>query len=232
MKSASGCAVFDIDDTLYLERDYVRSGLQAVDRWVEHNLGVSDFFEDAWGAFEQGIRGKIFDVTLAARGVQASAEVIDTLVEIYRTHRPAIELLPDARECLEAMGTRFALAIVTDGPLESQRAKVQALGTDRWVGTTVLTAELGRGFAKPHARAFQLVEAASGWKGERCTYVADNPAKDFAGPKSLGWRTVRVRRPGALHLHRPSGADVDLELPDLSSLHAFLGAEGVPQWTS
>lgn len=232
MKSESACAVFDIDDTLYLERDYVRSGLQAVARWVEHNLGVNDFFEDAWGAFERGVRGRIFDLVLGGRGIQASAEVIDTLVEVYRTHRPAIELLADARACLEVMGTRFDLAIVTDGPLESQRAKVQALGTDRWVGTTVFTAELGEGFTKPHARAFQLVEAANGWKGERCTYVADNPAKDFAGPKSLGWRTVRVRRPGALHLHRPSGPDVDLELPDLSSLQAFLRVEGVPQWTS
>ncbi|MGH2747956.1 MAG: HAD family hydrolase [Actinomycetota bacterium] len=232
MTNPSACAVFDIDDTLYLERDYVRSGFESVGRWVEHNLGLPGFFEDAWGAFERGARGRIFDLVLAARGIQTSPEVIGTLVDVYRTHRPTIELIPDARACLEAMQTRFALAIVTDGPLESQRAKVQALGTDRWVETTVLTAELGTGFAKPHERAFQLVEAASGWKGERCTYVADNPAKDFAGPKSLGWRTVRVRRPGALHLHRPSGADVDLELPDLSSLHAFLGVEGVPQWTS
>ena len=30
-------------------------------------------------------------------------------------------------------------------------------------------------------------------------YVADNPRKDFLAPRALGWRTLRVRRPGGEH---------------------------------
>src|SRR5207302_9076607 len=36
------CVVFDIDDTLYLERDYVRSGFRAVGTWAEQWLRIPD----------------------------------------------------------------------------------------------------------------------------------------------------------------------------------------------
>lgn len=230
--TASGCVVFDIDDTLYLERDYVRSGLRAVDRWVEDNFGLRDFFEHAWEAFDKGARGTIFDIVLSQNGFQVSPEVIETLVRVYRTHQPDIQLLPDARDCLDAMTGAFALAIVTDGPGQSQRAKVNALGTDRWIATTLLTAALGEGYTKPHPRAFRMIEAATGFTGERCVYVADNPAKDFAGPKKLGWRSVRIRRNGALHQDVANGSDVDLEIADLSELQLLLAPGAVWQWIS
>ena len=37
------CVAFDLDDTLYLERDYVRSGFWAVGRWIESHVAVTDF---------------------------------------------------------------------------------------------------------------------------------------------------------------------------------------------
>lgn len=221
------CVVFDVDDTLYLERDYVRGGLRAVDGWLERNLGVSGFFQDAWAAFERGVRGRIFDAALAEKDFSASSDVIAELVRVYRTHRPDIGLLSDARDYLDGLKNGVALAIVTDGPKESQRAKVEALQTDRWVRTTVITADLGDGYSKPHPRAFRMVERATGYSGESCVYVADNPTKDFVAPKSLGWRTVRVRRAGGLHTESPSGSDVDLEITDLSELHRFFDRQGV-----
>jgi putative hydrolase of the HAD superfamily len=53
--------------------------------------------------------------------------------------------------------------------------------------------------------------------------VADNPAKDFAGPRSRGWRTVRVRREGSLHAAVASGDDVDAEINGLAELDGALG---------
>jgi putative hydrolase of the HAD superfamily len=95
----------------------------------------------------------------------------------------------------------------------------------------VLTEELGAGYGKPHPRAFEVVEARVGTRGADNVYLADNPRKDFGGPRALGWRTVRVRRPGSLHVDVPSGADVDVEVPDLSDLAARLGfeADAVPR---
>lgn len=216
------CVVFDVDDTLYLERDYVWSGFRAAGEWVAGAFGLRDFAERAWAEFEGGRRLDIFDRVLLSGGVEVDRAVVAQLVRRYREHLPAIRLLPDARRSLDALHGDVALAAVSDGPFASQRAKVEALGLSRWLAPMVLTAELGEGLGKPHPGAFRIVEEATGCSGPACVYVADNPSKDFAGPASLGWRTIRVRREGGLHQSLPSGADVEIEIADLTALPALL----------
>lgn len=217
------CVVFDIDDTLYLERDYVRSGFRAVDAWVKEGLGVNGFFPEAWRLFEAGVRGTIFDASLRTLGVEPQPSLLAKLVSLYRSHEPDIELLPDAASCLEGMARRCILAAVTDGPLESQQRKARALRLSRRLDPIVFTASLGEAFGKPSPEAFRLVQERASLPAESCVYVADNPHKDFGGPADLGWRTVRVRRSGGLHFDTDSGRDVDLEIEDLEWLEEALG---------
>jgi putative hydrolase of the HAD superfamily len=218
---ALACLVLDLDDTLFLERDYARSGFEAIGPWAEAELGVPSFASRAWAELEGGRRGDVFDAVLRGAGRPATPAAVAELVRRYRAHRPRLALLPDARAALEALVGRVRLAAVSDGPLESQRAKAEALGLARWVDPIVLTAALGPGLGKPHPRAFVLVEEATGARGAACAYVGDNPAKDFGGPRSLGWRTIRVRRPGALHVDVPSGDDVDEEIESFAELRGF-----------
>jgi putative hydrolase of the HAD superfamily len=70
------CVVFDADDTLYLEREYVRSGFRAVGGWVHAALGVSSFYKAARRHFEAGRRGDIFNVALEGLGISPSEELI------------------------------------------------------------------------------------------------------------------------------------------------------------
>jgi putative hydrolase of the HAD superfamily len=219
--------VLDIDDTLYLERDYVRSGFAAVAAWARRELGIGGLADAAWAAFESGVRGTILDDALAACGVTpVPPGLIPRLVGVYRTHPPDIALLADARGWLDAVdgasGGSTAVAAVTDGPLASQQAKALALGLARWVDPIVFTEALGRGCGKPDPAAFELLERETGLRGDLCVYVADNPSKDFAGPHRLGWRTVRMRRPNGLHAGMPSGDDVDVEVDTFDRLDAAL----------
>jgi putative hydrolase of the HAD superfamily len=221
--SAVDAIVLDIDDTLYLERDYVRSGFTALDRWARHELGIDDFGDRAWAAFEAGTRHTIFDDVLVGCGRRADDAVVTELVARYRTHRPEIELQPDAREALERWADDgVELAAITDGPLASQEAKTRALNLEQWIAPVIFTARLGPGRGKPHPAAFELAQESLGVDGKRCVYIADNPAKDFGGPKSLGWRTVRVRRPLSLHADAESGSDVDHEVSDLTQVDTVL----------
>ena len=215
--------VLDIDDTLYLERDYVRSGFSAVGAWARDELGVDDLGDRAWAAFEAGTRRTIFDEALAGAGVEPGDDLVPRLVQVYRSHAPTIELLADARAWLDGLAPHVALAVVTDGPLASQQAKAEALVLSRWADLIVFTETLGPGRGKPHPAAFEHLERELRLQGERCAYVADNPAKDFVAPRRLGWRTVRVRRPGGLHADVPSGEDVDVEITSLAELDAALG---------
>ncbi len=141
-------------------------------------------------------------------------------------HEPNIQLLPDARATIARLQPAATLAVITDGPLASQRAKARAMETDRWSTATVFTADWGSEFGKPHPRAFEQIERMTGVRGASCAYLADNPVKDFAAPRQLGWHTIRVRRPGSLHESVGPGDDVDAEARDLAAAVAELNRRG------
>lgn len=213
--------MFDIDDTLYLERDYVRSGFRATGDWLYAEHGIAGFADAAWRQFCGGSRGTIFNRTLeeVAPGRSNDAGFIQTLVDVYREHVPSIALLPDARKFLEQWSPR-PMAVVSDGPVTSQQRKAEALGLYRWMDPVLLTATLGAGLGKPAPEAFQAIQRRVA--ARQFVYIADNPVKDFGGPRSLGWHTVRVRRPFGLHAGVPHGDDVDVEVGLLDDLPRVL----------
>ena len=216
--------VFDIDDTLYLERDYVKSGFEAVGAHLQDSLQLTGFAETAWRLFEAGVRGQTFDRALCELGLVPSGAIIREAVRVYREHEPQIEMLEDARELIQYLASRgIGMGVITDGPAASQRAKASALGLDRSIRSAIFTDELGPGNAKPNPMSFELMARLLG-KPDRLAYIADNPAKDFAAPSSLGWSTVRVRRHGGLYSDRESGQDVAVETGRLTigSLEFFL----------
>ncbi len=215
--------VFDIDDTLFLEEDYIRSGFAAVSRWLSAHRGLQGFAERCWALHASGVRGDIFDRALSEMGSPADPALVASLVTRYRGHAPAITLPPDARRALIALGKEHALAAVSDGPLVCQEAKVAALGLSAWLDPIVLTGRFAEGQGKPHPRAFRAVENATSCDGAQLLYVADNPTKDFRAPRNLGWRTVRVRRDRGLYRalpHEPN--EVDAVVEDLDALVALL----------
>lgn len=193
----SVCAVFDIDDTLYLERDYVRSGFESTGIWAAKWLGCEDFAERCWKHFMDGHRGSIFDKVVQELQGCPNPELISTLVEIYRTHLPAISLAEDAAEALQSISLIAPIAVISDGPITSQSQKANALELGRFAFPVLLTGIFGRQFHKPHPRSFQYVQQTH--SARAYFYIADNPHKDFTAPKELGWVTVRVRRPEGLY---------------------------------
>ncbi len=221
--AAVRCVVFDLDDTLFLERDYVASGFRAVGEWAAARLGVQGFSDAAWSLFEGGVRGTTFDDALRRLGVEPAPRIVRQMVDVYRAHSPSISLLEDARASLDDLLADVRLAVISDGPIESQTAKARAIGIEGWTDLLVFTAALGPGCSKPAPRAFMSITDQTACSGPACVYVGDNPSKDFVAPASLGWRTVRVRRPGSLHERIPSGPDVEMELTDLWSLSTSIG---------
>lgn len=208
--------VLDLDDTLYLERDFVRSGFRAVSEWLEHHRAVSGFYECVWDLFQNGIRGRIFDIALEEFNLQ-EARLLEALVECYRSHNPQISLLPDAYEFLQNC-QRDELAIITDGLSLTQWNKISGLDLKRMVGKIVVTGDWGQAFWKPHPRAFKEVMGAR--HPAECRYIADNPEKDFIAPSTLGWApSLRIRRMGSLHTEVPTPKDC-IEIASLAQLNS------------
>jgi putative hydrolase of the HAD superfamily len=221
MKSVE-LVVFDLDDTLYLERDYVRSGFKAVDAWLYKARGIEGFFEAAWCAFEQGKRGTIFNEALKQLRVGSNAQLIESMVEVYRAHVPEIFLAGDAENCLQRLRGLKRMALISDGALKSQQAKVSALRLNDFIEYLVLTDALGKEYRKPSKKPFEAVQNHFQVSCDHCVYVADNPQKDFMGPRALGWRTVRITRSGGLYSRLQDFCAPDITLPDLTTFPDFL----------
>lgn len=213
--------VLDLDDTLYLERDYVASGFAAVGEHLARLGYPRDFAAVAWRLFGTGRRGDVFDAALAELGCPATPHLIESLVTVYRRHQPQIALAPDAAAFLDRTVLGYKLALITDGFLIAQQNKIAALGLARWPFRPLLcTDALGRACWKPSPVAFEAVAAAHKSPPQAMVYIADNATKDFAAPRRLGWRTVQIERPGGLHLLPPPGAGhhADLRITSFAEL--------------
>ena len=199
MNSKVKMVALDLDDTLYLERDYVRSGFRAVDAHLRLNHGIAGFLGAASDIFDTGVRGLIFNEALLTLRQEPDPGLVGSLVSIYRAHDPAISLLPDVLPFLGWARARYFVAVLTDGYTIAQRQKLRALGLPALVDEIVVCDELGSDCWKPSCVPFDRLLASSGCQAAEAVYVGDNPGKDVAGPRAAGWRSVLVRRVGAEH---------------------------------
>ena len=188
--------VFDLDDTLYLEKDYVVSGFRHVANAVSEycDAPMQETFNFLWYGFEAGVRGDAFNRLLARYRSLATRWTVEQLVEVYRSHQPTIELLPNIQDLLSVLvKDRTRLALLTDGPVVTQSCKIAALGLTDWFNCLVLTDAWGTEYRKPHPRGFEAVMNSLGIPATNLVYIGDNPEKDFRAPREMGWGTVRLR---------------------------------------
>jgi len=196
--------VFDLDDTLYPERDFAISGFKAAEAWAHGTLGVSmGLAEEMTRLLDEGHLGPLFAMALKTHYPDHTPEQLADLVRIWRDHPPDIQLFDDAAWALEHYAARGPLGLITDGTHGMQRRKVHALGIAPRFAEMVFTGALGgRDFHKPHPLSYEKIEAALAAGGaERFVYVGDNPAKDFVVPNARGWVSVMVHRPGVPRTH-------------------------------
>jgi len=194
--------IFDLDDTLYLERDYVFSGYTAVAEAVAPHAGAGPkalvSLMRTW--FESGLTTGTFDRLLEQYPSARAAWSVPDLVIVYRNHSPNISLAPRVESLIAALAeTGVFLGIVSDGHLQGQQEKAKALRLSEKFGAVVFTDQWGTSDWKPSQRGFHEIEAVCGLMGTALTYIGDNPTKDFMAPNRLGWNTVRLRCPGQVH---------------------------------
>jgi len=194
--------VFDLDDTLYDEVDYCRSGFAAVADFLAalpDTCPAGQIFTALWNQFSAGNRTKTFNAALEELGISYDGEMITELIKVYRSHDPKITLPADTEDILKQISKKYKLALLTDGFLPAQQLKVRALGIEHYFKSIIYTELLGREFWKPSHRPFEILMQDLNEKPQTCAYVADNEKKDFIAPNELGFLTVQLIRPARLH---------------------------------
>lgn len=223
--------IFDLDDTLYPERDFAIGGFRAAARWAEQQLGVGVDVDRMTSLLDDGHLGKLFTIVLAEAKPDHSPDDLKGFVRAYGKQQPDIRLFPDAAAALPHWHARTDLGLITDGHAPTQHAKIAALLLGERFAHIIATGALGpeRAFHKPHPHAFELMQAKLGKEGDRFVYVGDNLSKDFVAPNALGWTSIWIDRPHHRHhrIHKnasaPTGGEPHAVIQDLGELARVLG---------
>jgi putative hydrolase of the HAD superfamily len=182
--------IFDLDDTLYSEKQYVRSGYGKIAEFLDKKELASVM----WSIFERG--GQAIDEALK------SVDLLDKKAEalrIYRGQKPDIELYPGVRELLERIQEKKKIGIITDGRPEGQRAKLEALKIQ--VDKIIITDELGgMEFRKPNEKAFRIMQEFFQVPFKQMVYIGDNAKKDFVAPEKLGMKSIYFKNTDGLYI--------------------------------
>jgi putative hydrolase of the HAD superfamily len=195
--------VFDLDDTLFPEWQYVLSGFHAVDAYL-CDIGHCDraaFYNAAKSLFEAGSRGNIFDLALNQLNLPSEKDFVAELVRTYREHKPALTLHEDAKWALDHFRARgHVFGLISDGYLIAQQNKFAALNIAHYFAATVFSDAFGRDAWKPSPIPYQKIMEQIPGPASDFVYIADNPKKDFITARKLGWSTIHIERPdGTYH---------------------------------
>ena len=187
--------LFDLDDTLYKEQDYLQSAYREIAVMVESRCVLSQrvndqmirWWQNGENVFQQLIDAYELDLT------------VGDLLTIYRSHVPAICLDEATKSLLDRLHRNSVLGVITDGRNLTQWHKVEALGLTTYMDEQDILISEDIGYEKPSDEPFRQFMERYG----SCSYyyIGDNPAKDFEAPNRLGWTTICLLDDGC-NIHR------------------------------
>jgi putative hydrolase of the HAD superfamily len=218
--------LFDLDDTLcdYASARWLRLRI-AFDRALgllpeRPDIDLDRLARESIEIHPHGVDH--FDELLARHGA-SHAESAAAAKEWYRTNRfYGLRLFDDALETLRAVrdavpGRR--IGIITNGPTETQHAKIDLLAIRPLFDFILISEEFG--CAKPDARIFEEALRLGDADPETSVFIGDSLEFDMAGARNAGMRGVWVNR----HHHPQPGTSHAPEhvVADLAQVRKLLG---------
>lgn len=199
--------VFDLDDTLISEFDYIKSGFLAVSDYIYEKLHIKVY--DELLELYHTDKKKVFDRLLNNHGICAKGSYITEMVSVYRNHIPKLNYSQDVLSTLLDLKSKgLKLGIITDGYYATQKNKLDVLNAYQLFDKVIITDELGRDCWKPNPKAFDLMKDYLDIQYEEMMYVGDNPEKDFYIGNLYPIHTVRLRNHEGVYYDRAYYQDV------------------------
>ena len=175
--------VFDLDDTLYKEIEFVKSAYLYINSYIKSRYSI-DLSKSIKKCLENEIN--FFDL-INSKLNQNQIFPIEKYLELYRFHYPKIKLSDDTTFFLDKiLSHNIDFSIITDGRSVSQRNKITALGLRHLAKNIIISEETG--FEKPHLNNFEILNRI--YTDKKLIYIADNTSKDFLAPNILKWNTI------------------------------------------
>ncbi len=184
--------VFDLDDTLYPYRAFVRSGFRAVACRLAEECGLapSRVVKILLRALRTNQRGRELQ-DLCDRLALPTSLATD-LSTVIREHCPSLRLPRESANVLTTLRGSWRIGVLTNGAPHIQRRKIAALGLSDVVNAVVFASECGGGTGKPDAAAFQTVLERLATVPAQSVFVGDDPTADIEGAAAVGMKTIHI----------------------------------------
>jgi putative hydrolase of the HAD superfamily len=215
--------IFDLDDTLYQEASFFKSGLRAVANYGYQRYGwcADESYSFMSELFENRGRDSIFNHWLIRHNALTKTTLLKCL-NIYRHHIPAISLDPEIMELIEDLKQHYPLYLVTDGHKIVQHNKLKALNISPYFIKMYITHRYGISRSKPSLHCFDLIRKVEKCNWDQMVYIGDNPNKDFVNLNKVGAHTIRVATGCHKDLVAAPGYDAKFTISNLMELPSLM----------
>ncbi len=201
--------VFDLDDTLYKEIDFLKSAYKEIADFLSTKTSKSSqLILSEMVSYYEGKKNVFKEII-----IKNSIKNIDVsnLLKIYRNHIPNIILTNKNKELLDYFKKKaLKVGLITDGRSVQQRSKIKVLGLLDFFDDVIISEEFGS--EKPSINNYKFFIDKYG-NSYKYIYIGDNTKKDFQTPNKLGWSTICLLDNGK-NIHKQSFNYEKEKLPD------------------
>lgn len=212
--------IFDLDDTLFKELDYVKSGLFFCANQISKKTGENKLkiYNKLFEIFKKKGRGCVFNFYF-----DDNKKEIKKYIKLYRNHYPNINLYNDAKKFLNKIKKeKNSIYLVTDGHKDSQLQKLKKLKIKKIFKRIFITPNYGKSFMKPSLKCFQIIKKLEKCKWSDMIYIGDNPIKDFVNLNKKGVITARIKRGEFSNLKCKKQYDAKIKFKNYSIMSKIL----------
>ena len=218
--------VFDLDDTLISEKEYVFSGFNVVSKEISYRYDIDreQVFSKMKELFAESTKN-VFNRTLEYFHINYMNNEILELIDIYRNHKPKIKFFDDViPTILELRRRGIKTGIITDGYKETQINKIEALNSRELFDEIIITDELGREFWKPNKKSYEIMASELNISFSEMIYIGDNEKKDFKGANELGILTFKVERENRIYtnINVDESFQAKFKIKDIKSIIQYI----------
>ncbi|MBY5920749.1 HAD family hydrolase [Ferrimonas balearica] len=170
MKETVKLIAFDADDTLWVNEPYYRGAEQAyveiLSRYVDHHDLAQRLYQteiknlNLFGYGAKGYMLSMIETALELTQYQIDGRDIDRIIQLGKEVLSyPIEILPQVRDTLENLQSRYPLMVITKGDLLDQESKVARSGLADYFGRIEVVSEKD---TATYGRVFNQVGRAPG----------------------------------------------------------------------
>ena len=220
--------IFDLDDVLYNEKDYIYAAYRDIADFLSPKCSLTR--EEIYNRLVESLREKtgmyprLFNDLVAEIGL--GQELVPELLRIYAVVDSHLSLYPGVEEVLERLRQRgFRLGLLSNGTVAIQKNKVRLLGVEKFFDVVAYARENGGEGDKPNPEAYLMVLERLGVSSAETICIGDNPYTDFVGAKEIGMRTVRLLAGEFEHVKLDEKHEADVNVRSLCELLALVESQ-------